>query len=71
MLDISGHICRRFPGSMLTGDAHAIANLDAGVTADWLAMDLRAALRHLGELTGEITSDDLLDSIFSRFCIGK
>ncbi len=51
--------------------AHAIANLDAGVTADWLAMDLRAALRHLGELTGEITSEDLLDSIFSRFCIGK
>ncbi len=51
--------------------SHAIANLDAGVTADWLAMDLRAALRHLGELTGEITSEDLLDSIFSRFCIGK
>ncbi len=49
----------------------AIAGLDAGVTADWLAMDLRQALRHLGELTGEITSEDLLDSIFSRFCIGK
>lgn len=51
--------------------ARAINGLDAGVTADWLAMDLRAALRHLGELTGQVTTDDLLDSIFSRFCIGK
>lgn len=49
----------------------AIANLNAGVSADWLAMDLRQALRSLGELTGEITTDDLLESIFSRFCIGK
>ncbi|AKD56442.1 tRNA uridine-5-carboxymethylaminomethyl(34) synthesis GTPase MnmE [Spirosoma radiotolerans] len=51
--------------------ARAIAGLDAGVTPDWLAMDLRVALQHLGELTGEITTDDLLDSIFSKFCIGK
>lgn len=51
--------------------ARAINGLDAGVTADWLAMDLRVALRHLGELTGQVTTDDLLDSIFSRFCIGK
>ena len=51
--------------------AHAIAGLDSGVTPDWLAMDLRVALQHLGELTGEITTDDLLDSIFSKFCIGK
>jgi tRNA modification GTPase len=49
----------------------AINGLDAGVTPDWLAMDLRVALQHLGELTGEITTDDLLDSIFSKFCIGK
>ncbi|GAB3887248.1 tRNA uridine-5-carboxymethylaminomethyl(34) synthesis GTPase MnmE [Spirosoma agri] len=51
--------------------ARAIAGLDVGVTPDWLAMDLRVALRHLGELTGEITTDDLLESIFSKFCIGK
>ncbi|MGF7218184.1 tRNA modification GTPase [Spirosoma lacussanchae] len=51
--------------------ARAIAGLDTGVTPDWLAMDLRVALQHLGELTGEITTDDLLDSIFSKFCIGK
>ncbi|MFD2934029.1 tRNA uridine-5-carboxymethylaminomethyl(34) synthesis GTPase MnmE [Spirosoma flavum] len=51
--------------------ARAIAGLDSGVTPDWLAMDLRVALQHLGELTGEITTDDLLASIFSKFCIGK
>ena len=51
--------------------ARAITGLDTGVTPDWLAMDLRIALQHLGELTGEITTDDLLDSIFSKFCIGK
>ncbi|MEZ0607928.1 tRNA uridine-5-carboxymethylaminomethyl(34) synthesis GTPase MnmE [Fibrella sp. WM1] len=49
----------------------ALSALDAGTSADWLAMDLRVALRELGELTGEVTTDDLLDSIFSRFCIGK
>jgi tRNA modification GTPase len=34
-------------------------------------MDIRPALIHLGEITGEITTDDLLDSIFRDFCIGK
>ena len=51
--------------------ARAIAAVDAGTSADWIAMDLRTALRELGELTGEVTTDDLLESIFSRFCIGK
>lgn len=51
--------------------AHAIAAIDAGTSADWIAMDLRIALRELGELTGEVTTDDLLASIFGRFCIGK
>ena len=51
--------------------ARAITGLDANVTPDWLAMDLRVALQHLGELTGQVTTDDLLNSIFSKFCIGK
>ncbi len=51
--------------------ARAIAAVDAGISADWIAMDLRIALRELGELTGEVTTDDLLASIFGRFCIGK
>jgi tRNA modification GTPase len=42
-----------------------------GVTGDFLAQDIRQALFHLGEITGEISTDDLLDNIFSKFCIGK
>ena len=45
--------------------------LRGGMTGDLVAMDIRQALHHLGEITGEIHTDDLLDSIFSRFCIGK
>lgn len=45
--------------------------LNQGITGDFIAMDIRQALQHLGEITGEIHTDDLLDSIFSRFCIGK
>lgn len=36
-----------------------------------LVFDIRKALHHLGEITGEVTTDDLLDNIFSKFCIGK
>ncbi len=45
--------------------------LNNNVSGDFLAMDIRTALHHLGEITGEISSDDLLTNIFSRFCIGK
>jgi tRNA modification GTPase len=45
--------------------------MDAGITSDFIAMDIRQALHHLGEITGEISTDDLLGNIFSNFCIGK
>ncbi|MGZ4055316.1 MAG: tRNA uridine-5-carboxymethylaminomethyl(34) synthesis GTPase MnmE [Bacteroidia bacterium] len=48
-----------------------LEGLTHNVTGDFLAMDIRTALHHLGEITGEISSDDLLANIFSRFCIGK
>jgi tRNA modification GTPase len=41
------------------------------VTGDLLALDIRQALHYLGTITGEITSEDQLDFIFSKFCIGK
>ncbi len=41
------------------------------VPGDLLAIDLRKALTELGAITGEITNEDVLDQIFSRFCIGK
>ncbi len=45
--------------------------MDQGMTGDLLALDLRDALHHLGRITGEITTDDLLGNIFHNFCIGK
>ena len=49
----------------------AISALDDTITSDFLALDIRQALHHLGEITGEVSTDDLLDNIFSKFCIGK
>ncbi len=48
-----------------------INGLDNGVTGDFLAMDIRQSLHYLGEITGTISTEDLLDNIFSKFCIGK
>jgi tRNA modification GTPase len=48
-----------------------LRGLDNSITHDFLAQDIRHALHHLGEITGEITTDDLLGNIFSKFCIGK
>jgi tRNA modification GTPase len=48
-----------------------LSGLETGTTGDLLAMDIRQSLHHLGEITGTITTDDLLDNIFSKFCIGK
>jgi len=48
-----------------------LQGMDEGATGDFLAMDIRQSLHYLGEITGTITSDDLLANIFSKFCIGK
>jgi len=47
------------------------AALGLGVSGELLAADIREALFQLGLITGQITTDDLLESIFTRFCIGK
>lgn len=49
----------------------AKAAIDQGISGELLAIDLRRAQHHLGEITGRITTEDLLGSIFGRFCIGK
>ncbi|MGA9651739.1 MULTISPECIES: tRNA uridine-5-carboxymethylaminomethyl(34) synthesis GTPase MnmE [Pedobacter] len=46
-------------------------NVDNPVTSDFLAMDIKQALHYLGEITGTVTTDDLLENIFTKFCIGK
>ncbi|MCT8341138.1 tRNA uridine-5-carboxymethylaminomethyl(34) synthesis GTPase MnmE [Flavobacteriaceae bacterium TK19130] len=45
--------------------------LDSGLSGDLLAIDIRQALYHFGEITGEISNDELLGNIFANFCIGK
>ena len=45
--------------------------LNQGLSGDLMAIDIRQALYHFGEITGEITNDDLLGNIFANFCIGK
>ncbi len=45
--------------------------LDAGISSDLMAIDIRSALYYFGEITGEVTNDELLGNIFANFCIGK
>ena len=45
--------------------------LEAGTPTEFVAMDLRGAIHFIGKITGEITTDEVLGQIFSRFCIGK
>ncbi|MBD0822491.1 tRNA uridine-5-carboxymethylaminomethyl(34) synthesis GTPase MnmE [Aestuariibaculum marinum] len=45
--------------------------LDSGLSGDLLAIDIRQALYYFGEITGQVTNDELLGNIFANFCIGK
>ncbi len=64
---------RHYEALRLAGEdiRRARTALTEDVPADLVAEDLRACLRHLGEILGEITSADVLANIFSHFCIGK
>src|SRR5690606_24059351 len=45
--------------------------LASGLSSDLMAIDIRQALYHFGEITGQVTNDELLGNIFGKFCIGK
>ena len=45
--------------------------VEAGISSEFIAVDLRSALDSLGEVTGAVTTEDILNTIFSKFCIGK
>ena len=64
---------RHYDSLLRTRDSlsKVLEGLAANVTGDFLAMDIRQVLHYLGEITGEIATDDLLANIFSKFCIGK
>ncbi|MGN0092348.1 MAG: tRNA uridine-5-carboxymethylaminomethyl(34) synthesis GTPase MnmE [Alistipes sp.] len=51
--------------------ARAMAGLDEGISSELVAEELRTATDAIGEITGEITSDEILQSVFSNFCVGK
>ncbi|HBZ19934.1 MAG TPA: tRNA uridine-5-carboxymethylaminomethyl(34) synthesis GTPase MnmE, partial [Bacteroidales bacterium] len=48
-----------------------IAGFAENLPGDLLATDIRQAIHYLGEITGEITTDEILANIFKNFCIGK
>lgn len=48
-----------------------LEGMQLSIPTDLVALDIREALYHLGTITGEVSTDDLLESIFTRFCIGK
>lgn len=64
---------RHYQNLVQTDEAleRVLQGIDNGITGDFLAMDIRQALHFLGEITGTITTEDLLANIFSKFCIGK
>ena len=54
-----------------TAIAHAIDSMKAVMSAEFIALDLRATLDGLGDIVGHTTNDDILGRIFAQFCIGK
>ena len=54
-----------------TSLAEIKAGMDNNLQSDLLALDIRRCLHYLGEITGQVTNEDMLDFIFSKFCIGK
>lgn len=57
--------------SALEAVAHGLEAAQAGYTLDAVVQDVEEALEALGEITGEVTTEDILDTVFSRFCLGK
>jgi tRNA modification GTPase len=64
---------RHFAALQLVADSLSTIRrgLDDMLPGDLLSLDIRHCLHYLGEITGEITTEDRLDYIFSKFCIGK
>ena len=64
---------RHYDALIRTSEAlqKALEGLETGITGDFVAMDIRQAMYELGQITGDISTDDLLGNIFAKFCIGK
>ncbi len=57
--------------SALEAIHRVLEGLDAHISGDFLSQDIRECIHYLGEITGQITNDEILGNIFSHFCIGK
>lgn len=57
--------------NVVTALSEAKVTLDRKMSGEFISVDLRNALNYLGEITGEVTNDDILNNIFRNFCIGK
>ena len=64
---------RHYEALVRAGEAitRSIDGLYSGLSGDFVSQDIRECMHYLGEITGEITTDDILGEIFSHFCIGK
>jgi len=54
-----------------TAICRVIDGLDSGISGDFLSQDIRECMHYLGELSGQISNDEILGNIFGKFCIGK
>lgn len=64
---------RHYEALVMTNEAlqRALEGVDTGISGDFLSQDIREAIFYLGQITGTISTDDILGNIFSKFCIGK
>jgi tRNA modification GTPase len=64
---------RHYQGLLLAGESlqQVLESMAIGRSGELLAFDIRKAIFHLSEIIGEVSTDDLLENIFSKFCIGK
>jgi len=57
--------------SVVSSMEESLKSIDCGLSGEFISVDLRNALKFLGEITGEVTNEDILNNIFLKFCIGK
>ncbi len=64
---------RHYDSLLKTSEAldEVLHALDTGISKELFASDIRRMLNYLGQITGEVTNEDILEDIFSKFCIGK
>ena len=69
--DNNGDLLFYTDGSLVYNKNHLVMPNGSVLTGDFLAINIRQSLFHLGSITGEVTNDTLLGNIFGKFCIGK